>query len=340
MIDCDELEVLIKKGKLENCYIFCGIDENLIKESIQLIINHAVAEDFLELNSVKFDGNKVSVQEIQNACETLPFLSAKKVVTVYRAVFLSDREDRENKKKFEEIKNYIDNLPSHCVLIMYYVFEDDREKPSNNIKKLEKKVPIIKADKLKGEKLYKKVRDIFESRGKDIGKIELRFLCDNVDHNMDIINNEINKLISYTEGREITKEDIVDMFPQKSDNDVFDLVDFVSQKRPEKAIDIMNELLHRGENPLGILSMLQRQFKLLFNIKYGMEEGKSKDVLAKELRLHPFIIEKLMVQSKKFTRDQIKKCLQLCLDTERTLKSSSFEKKTELELLMINTVRV
>lgn len=340
MIDCEELEGLLKKNKLENCYVFCGIDEKLIKDSVDLIIRRVVSEEFLDLNYVKFDGNKVSVSEIQNACETLPFLSDKKVVTVYRAHFLSDREDRESKKKFEDINNYIGNLPNHCVLIMYYVFEDDREKPGNNIKKLEKKAVVIRADKLKGEKLYRKVMDIFDHRGKDIGKVELRFFCDNVDHNMDIIVNEINKLISYTEGRDITRQDIVDMFPQKSDNDVFDLVDFVSQKRPEKAIDIMSELMHRGENPLGILSMIERQFKLLFNIKFGMEEGKGKDTLAKELRLHPFIAEKLMVQSKKFTKAQIKKCLQLCIDTERTLKSSSFEKKTEMELLIINTVRV
>jgi DNA polymerase III subunit delta len=340
VIDCEELEGLIKKGKLENCYIFCGVDEKLIKESIDLIVKQVVSENFLELNYVKFDGNKVSVDEIQNACETLPFLGEKRVVTVYRALFLSDRDDKENKKKIEQINNYIDNLPKHCVLIMYYVFEDEREKPSNNIKKLEKKAAVIKADKLKGEKLYKKVKDIFELGGKDIGKVELRFFCDNVDHNMDIIANETSKLISYTESRDITRQDIIDMFPQKSDNDVFDLVDFVSQKRPEKALDIMNELIHRGENPLGILSMIERQFKLLFNIKFGIEEGKSKETLAKELRLHPFIAEKLMLQSKKFTKGQVKKCLQLCLDTERTLKSSPFEKKTEMELLIINTVRV
>lgn len=340
MIDFEELEVSLKKGELKNCYIFCGIDEKLIKDSIELITRQSITEDFLELNFVKFDGNKVTVQEIQNACETLPFLSNKKVVTVYRALFLSDREDRENKRKFEEINNYLDNLPNHCVLIMYYVFEDEREKPGNNIKKLEKKATIVKADKLKGEKLYKKVKELFEDRGKDIGKVELRFFCDNVDHNMDIIVNEMDKLISYTEGKEIARQDIIDMLPQKSDNDVFDLVDFVSQKRPEKAIDILNELMHRGENHLAILSMIQRQFKLLLNIKLGVENGKNKDVLARELKLHPFIAEKLMIQSKKFTKSQVKRCLELCISTERTLKSSPFEKKTEMELLIINTVRV
>lgn len=340
VIDCEELEEVLKKEGLKNCYVFCGIDEKLIKDSINLIIKQAVSEDFLELNSVKFDGNKVNIQEIQNACETLPFLSNKKVVIVYRALFLSDREDRESKKKFEEINSYINNLPEHCVLIMYYIFEDDREKPGNNIKKLENRAIVIKADKLKGDKLYKKVKDIFDHRGKDIGKVELRFFCDNVDHNMDIIVNEVDKLISYTEGRDIVRQDIIDMLPQKSDNDVFDLVDFVSQKRPERAIDILNELMYRGENPLGILSMIQRQFKLLFNIKIGVEDGKNKDTLAKDLRLHPFIAEKLVTQSKKFTKTQIKRCLQLCLNTERTLKSSPFEKKTEMELLIINTVRV
>jgi DNA polymerase III subunit delta len=340
VIDCEVLEEQIKKKKIESCYVFCGLDEKLIKDSIELIVRNMLNGDFADLNYIKFDGNKMSLQELQNACETLPFFSDKKVVLVYRALFLSDREDRDSKKRFEEISTYIEDLPKHCVLIMYYVFEDEREKPSGNIKKLEKKCTIIKADKLKGEKLYKKVKDVFENRGKDIGKVELRFFCDNVDNNMDIIVNEVNKLIGYTEGREITKKDITDMFPQKSDNDIFDLVDFVSQKRPEKAIDVLNELIYRGENPIGILSMIQRQFKLLLNVKLGSEEGKTKEILAKELRLHPFIAEKLLIQSKKFSLLQLKRCLELCLNTEKTLKSSPFDKKTEMELLLISSVRV
>jgi DNA polymerase-3 subunit delta len=339
-MEIDNLEQFIQTGNLKGCYVFCGPDENLIKESVNSIVNAVVDKNFADLNLIKFDGMRVQFDEVMNACETMPFISEKKVVIVYRTAFLGDAEDRESKKKFEEFYKYISNVPTHCILIMYYVFGDDREKASGNIKKLEKVCTVIKADKLKGDKLSKRVASIFEQRGKNIDKALLKFFCDNVDNNMDIIKNEIDKLISYTEGRDIVKSDIIELLPQLSDDDIFDLVDYLSQKRPEKAIDILNELLFRGEAIGGILFMIVRQFKLLYSIKLGIDEGKNKDGLAKELRLHPYVCEKLISQSRKFSLNQIKACMRLCLETEKSLKSSSGDKKIEMEMLIINTIRV
>lgn len=339
-MELENIEQLVKSGNIKGCFAFCGPDENLIKEAIDSIINKSVDKSFMDLNLIRFDGTKVQFEDVLNACETMPFLSDKKVVVIYRAEFLGEKDDRESKKKFEELYKYIGNLPPYCILVMYYVFTDDREKPSANMKKLEKVCSVIKADKLKGDKLYKKVAAAFEERGKSIDKVLLKFFCDNVENNMDIIKNEVDKLISYTEGREITKKDVVELLPQMNDEDIFDLVDFLSQKRPERAIDILNELIFRGENLAGILYMIVRQFKLLYGIKLGLDEGKNKDILAKELRLHPYICEKLIGQSRKFSISQVRACLKLCLETEKSLKSSSSDKKIEMEMLIINTVRV
>lgn len=339
-MDLENVQLQAKKGELKGCYVFYGPDEKLIKETIDLMIEKTIDKSFGDLNLVRFDGMKFQSDDVINACETLPFMSDKKIVLIYRAEFLSDKEDRENKKRFEDIYKYIENLPEHCIIIMYYVFSDDREKAGSGIKKLEKRCTVIKADKLKGDKLYKKVGGIFEERGRAVDKALLKFFCDNVENNMNIINNEIDKLLSYTEGREITRRDMTELLPQLSDDDIFDLVDFLSQKRPEKALDILNELIFRGENIMSILFMIVRQFKLLYSIKIGMDEGKNKDMLVKELRLHPYVCEKLMGQSRKFSLNQIKACMRLCLDTEKTLKSSQSDKKIEMEMLLINTVRV
>jgi DNA polymerase III subunit delta len=340
VIDCEILEGNVRKGNIENCYIFCGLDEKLMKDSIKLIVDKVVDRNFLELNYVKFDGSKSEIDDVINACETLPFLSDKKVIMLYRAGFLGEKEDRDSKKKFQNISKYMENLPNHCVLIIYYVFEDEREKPSEHVKRLDKKFCVVKADKLKGDKFYRKVKEIFDSRGKDIGKIELKYFCDSIDNNMEIVAKEVDKLINYCEDRNVTKEDITKLLPPRSDDDIFDLVDYLSQKRPEKAIDILNGLIYSGENITGILFMIQRQFKLLLGVKLAIEKGKNKDAIAKELRLHPYVCEKLTVQSRKFTMKQIKNCLELCLNTEKVLKSSQTEKKTEMELLIVNTVRV
>lgn len=359
LIKYSELESNIKKGKFENCYIFCGYDEQLMKECIASILKKTVSRDFMSFNYIQLDGSNVTYDDIVNACETLPFMSDKKVVVIYRAEFLDDTrkkkksadgadedqgdkcEEHENDasdKSFSQISRYITSVPPHCILIVYQVLNDDRDKPGSKVQRLDKKLCVVKFDKLKGDVLEKKVKSYFEEKGKSIGRPEIKLFCDLLDNNMETVKNEVEKLCCYTESNEIKKEDILSLLPQKADNDIFDLVDFISQKRYERAISIMNELIYKGESLLKILYMVERQFKLLLNIKIELDAGKSCQLISKELALNPYICEKMASQSRKFTKKQVLKAVDLCLSTEEKLKSTGVNAKTEMELLIINAV--
>ena len=102
MINYAELEKKIKKHELDNCYIFCGSDEKLIKDHVNFITNSVLDKNFIDLNYSKFDGSKTDFEIISDACETMPFMSDKKIVVVYRATFL---EDSSGTKKSNDLKN-------------------------------------------------------------------------------------------------------------------------------------------------------------------------------------------------------------------------------------------
>ncbi|MCD3195386.1 DNA polymerase III subunit delta [Clostridium botulinum C] len=340
LLDSFALENKLSKGEIDKFYVFCGSDEQSIRSNIDKIITKVVNKEFLELNYAQLDGMVVDMESIINACETLPLMSEKRVVVIYRANFLRDKVDKSAEKVFNALKKYIKDLPEDCVLIMYYIFENDREKESSKLKKIDKDATVVKFSKLKGMALQKRVAEIFKRKNKNITRADLALFCNTIENNMDIIENEVEKLCCYTIGRDITTKDISNVIIGKNDNDIFNLVDFVSQKKPQNSLDILNELVFKGESVTGILRMIQRQFKLIFDIKLSIEKGMNKDEISKELRLHPFICEKMMLQSKKFSISQLEKIFKLCIDTEKTLKSSSVNPKTELELLIINTVIV
>ena len=325
----------MKLKKIHSKYILCGNDENSIKGAVEKIKNIALNKDFEELNYTEIDGANLTLPQLINACETLPFMSEKRMVLIYRASFLKDHGEKAEEGRFKEIKEYIKNIPQECVLIMYYIFDNPREKESLKVKGLNKFAHVIKFEKLKGKSLEKKVEELFAERKVDISKSELAIFCNLVDTNLDILENEVEKLCTYAWGRKITRTDIQLLVTQKNENDIFNLVDYISQKKPEMAIDILDELIFKGEMITGILRMIQRQFKLLLNIKIGSTQGKSKDILSKELKLHPYICEKMISQSKKFTLKSIRNAIEKCLDTEKMLKSTSTNAKTEMELLII-----
>ncbi|AAK79244.1 DNA polymerase-3 subunit delta [Clostridium acetobutylicum] len=339
MINYTELEENIKKNNIENVYIMCGFNEKLMKESINKILKKSISQDFESLNYSVFDGNEVEFEDILNACETVPFMSEKRMVVVYRAGFLNDNSSGSNKnsdKLIKDIEKYVPNVPKHCILVMYYVFDNTREKPSYRVKKFDKKVCVVEFSKLRGMQFQKKVKDVFAEKGKQIGKTELNYFCSRVENNMDIVYNEIEKLCCYTLEKEITKESIDNLLQPNETDDIFNLVDYISQSKPEMAITVLNEIMYKGVKANSILYMVERQFKLMLSIKIGIENKQSKEALVKELKLNPYVCDKMINECKRFTMKKILKSLDICLRTEKELKSVSGDPKFKMEVLIIN----
>lgn len=349
MIDFIELDKKIKKREYNNCIIFCSTDEKLIRDSINAIEKQNINEDFKQLNYVEIDGIYADADTILNSCETLPVLSDKRMVVIYRSEFLrsggkkeADDEELQDISSFENgdvykfISNYVDKVPKHCVLIMYYVLKNKREKLSEKLKKLDKKALVVKDEKPNRLVFENRIGNLFKERGKDIGSIELKLFCSVVSSNMAFAENDVEKLCCYVDERDITKSDIEFMFHRTEDEDIFNMVDYLSQKKPEKAIQIFNRLINEGEKIPYILYMIERQYKLLMRIKLECAEGNSKENIVSSLKLNPYICEKMIRQCGQYKSSKLKKNLELCTNTEKRIKSSSYNPQTELEMLIVN----
>lgn len=342
MINYEVYEKEIEKSKISNGYIFCGLDEELIKDSINLITKKVVPKELTELNFIRIDGMNTNFDDIMNACETMPLMSEKKVVLVYRANFLQEKSDSTGTKVYNELKKYVSNLPPYTILIMYYLFNDKRERPNKNRKlsTMEKYISVVYCDKLKKDKYIKKISDIFKEKGKTIGKVELTYFCEKVQNNFDIIKREADKLISYAEGRDIKKDDIDLLILNSSEDDIFDLVELIAVKKVDKAIDIMKEILYKSDQHMLIISAIQKHFLRLYQIKLKTDNGKRVQDIMQEYRLPQFVCEKLISQTSKFSQRQLVELVKLCVKTETKMKSTGVDKTMEMEFLLINTLTV
>lgn len=342
MINYETLEKDIKNNNIKNSYIFCGPDEELIKEGIEKLVNPYIDENLKDLNFIKFDGVQCEFDEIVNACETLPFMAEKKVVIVYRCPFLKEKLDASNKSFYNNMKEYLKDMPSHTILVLYHVLGEKRDtlKKNKNIMALDKITTIVQVDKLKRDGFYKRVDNIFKINKKNINKVELRYFCEKIPMNLEIAQKEVSKLVDYTFGREITRKDIDVLIPNKSEDDVFDLVDLVSQKKIERALDILNELLFKADQHMLIITSIQNQFKRLYDMKIGLASGKKMNDFVYEYRIPQFVVEKLVAQSNKFSLKQLEKILRLCIEVDKNLKSGLGDKKSELELFLIKIAMV
>ncbi|MGL4571229.1 MAG: DNA polymerase III subunit delta [Clostridium sp.] len=342
LINYETLEKDIKLNKIKNSYVLCGPDEELIKESVSKIVAPYKDENLMDLNFIKFDGVQCTFEEVVNACETLPFMAEKKVVVIYRCAFLNDKLDSQSKSFYKDMKAYLKDMPEQTILVMYYVFKDKRDsaKKNKNIMGLDKVTTVVQIDKLKRDGFYKRVELMFKENKRSINKIQLKYFCEKLPMNLHIARMEVEKLSDYTIGREIGRRDIDLLIPNKNEDDVFDLVDLISQKKIEKAVDILNELLFKAEQHMLIIISIENQFKKLYDMKIGLLKGKNVQDFMKEFRIPQFVVEKLIQQSKKFSKNQLEKILRLCIETENKLKSSTSDKKGELELFLLSIAMV
>ncbi|WP_244833299.1 DNA polymerase III subunit delta [Clostridium sp. BJN0001] len=339
MINYDEFLSEIENGKKKNGYLMAGLDEELIKECINKIINKNIDQNFRELNVIKFDGMSVTFDEIFNACETMPFMSDKKVVIVYRSVFLNEKQDI---KMIQKLKDYVKNLPSFTIFIMYTLLKDKRDKiPKNkNIMTFDKSLELVYCDKIRKDRFIKKVSDIFKEKHALIGRTELMYFINKCGTNFTIIKSESDKIVSYCLNREIKKNDIDKIVSSSEEDDIFDLVDLVSQGKIEMAEDVLKEILFKRDSHMLILSAIERQFQRLYEIKIGLLNGKNVGYFEKEFRLSNFVILKLISLSKRFSKKKIEKILNLTLETEKRIKSTTLDKDMELEFLLLSTVTI
>ena len=165
----------------------------------------------------------------------------------------------------------------------------------------------------------------------------MELLLSKTGDDMENIGSELEKLISYTLGRDvITDEDVEAVCTTQATGKVFEMVAAISGRQTRKAMDLYEDLLTLKEPPMRILFLIARQFNQILQVKELMGKGMDKGAIASKLKLQPFVVGKVMLQAKTFTREQILSYVNLCVDAEESVKTGKLQDRLAVELLIAN----
>lgn len=155
---------------------------------------------------------------------------------------------------------------------------------------------------------------------------------------MENISSELEKLISYTLGRDmITEEDVEAICTTQVSNKIFDMITAIANRQTRKAMDLYEDLLTLKEPPMRILFLIARQFNQILQVKELMGQGMDKSTIASRMKLQPFVAGKIMLQAKTFSREQILSYVNLCVDAEESVKTGRLTDRLAVELLIAKT---
>jgi DNA polymerase-3 subunit delta len=329
----------IKSNSIKNLLLLYGREGFLIHWAIDTLVKKYVNEVCREMDFTKLDGTAVTFEEIRNACETMPFLSERRVVLVSDFKLMEGGKTKGFGEDDESIlSGYLKNVPDSCLLIFTAEGADKR-------KKLFKATSECGGAYEFGELDEKSLKAYIEKRFKDAGKtarssvvaelIEASGYYDKeTDYTLYNLENDIKKAIAYTEQTEIGSDAVENTVSGNMDTNVFAMIDFLGRDRKDEAYQMLHNLLVSGEQVYKLLALLCSHFEIILEVKEMKEEGKTFPEMKDILGIHEFRIKKAASFAEKHTLQSLRRILQKTYEIDRNIKTGLLEASLALELFV------
>lgn len=306
-------------------------------------------ESVRDLNTTVLDGRKTTLSELQHAADAIPFLAEKRLVIVEGLLArLASRKSKSGDDPEDDsaptgsAKDFLNNLvaylPNVSESTRVVFVEAQTIKPTHAVLKLALKQTgktVIEFPQPQAGELTAWILKRAKKHGGEIDRAAATKLAAMIGGDLRRLDQELEKLITYVNAqRTVTEKDVVLLVTDSGLSNIFDMVDAFGRRDGKKAARELHHLLDQGDNPLGLLAMIVRQFRLLIQVKELSEQSLPPDTMAKELKLHPFVVKKIGEQARNFSLPQLETIYRRLLDIDVEIKTGQTSDVLALDLLV------
>ena len=284
----------IKDRQFKPVYLLFG-EEAFLKKSYKNRLKEAMVGDDT-MNFHQFEGKGVDLKEIISLADTMPFFGERRLILIEDSGLFKG-------SGAEALVEYLPQMPDTTCLLFVESEVDKRSRMYKKVKELGYGADMVRQD---ARQLSSWAGGILAREGKKITGHTMELFLSKTGDDMENIRMELDKLISYTLGREvITDQDVEEICANRVTNKIFDMVAAIVSGKTRAAMDLYEDLLTLREPPMRILFLIARQFNQVLQVKELMAQGMDRSRIASSLKLQPFVVGKIMPQARSFTREQI-----------------------------------
>ena len=334
----EKLEQELKQGKLNSMYLFYGKEEYMLDTSVKKI-KKLFGNILLGINYIQIDDSNVNslISEIQMPS----FGYEKKLIIVKNSGLFkkSKAGGRKNSKTenslSDKIAIFIEKNISIINEAVILVFIESEIEVNSLSKTIEKFGVVCNFERLKPLEISTRLKAICNAYKVNIDDKTMQDFIETCGTNMQVLINEIRKLIEYAgENGTITKEAISLLSIKELDSVIFDLTDSLGKKNITKALDILQELIYNKEPIQKILVTLYGHFKRIYLSKLALDYNIN---IVDALNLKPnqtFLANKYKGQVGYFTKKHLRKILQELIDLDYNYKQGNIDINIGLETIL------
>ncbi len=316
----------IRNGQLGNLYLLYG-EEAYLRRQYRDKLKAALVPQEDAMNCSVYSGKDINANEVVDLAGTMPFFAERRVVIVENSGWFKSGND--------QIAALVKSLPDTTCMIFV---EAEVDKRGKLFKAVTANGCAALCEMQDEATLRKWVMGLLKKENKTITPDALNLLLDKTGTNMENIRREVEKLVCYRYYEDgITAADVEELCIVQIQNQIFDMVEAVAQKKQKKALGLYYNLLALKEAPMKILALTARQFHMLLQVKEMKSKGYQESDIARQTGLNPYFLKKKYIpQAAQFKLPQIEAALRTCVEAEENIKTGRMSDMLSVELIIVS----
>lgn len=303
----DLLEKDLNSDKsLNSIYLLYG-EEKFILDTCLKKIKKKFGELLQGINYIIIDENLID--DLIYNIESPAFGYDRKLIIVKNSgLFKKDGRKKIGTPIQEKIASYLNENTLTDVVV---VFIEDSVDKNNVFDAISKKGIIVEFTTLNESTLIKRLKQITNAYKVNISDQDLKYFIEVSGTNMQFLINEIRKLIEFAGSNGIITKDSIDKLAIKQiDSVIFDLTDNLGNKKTNKALEVLDDLIYNKEPLQKILVTLYNHFKRLYLCSLAIKSNKD---IASSIGLksnQTFLVNKYKRTLTYFKEEELRKILE------------------------------
>ena len=322
----------IKVGTIRPVYLLYGPEGYIRRSALDALKKRALEPGLegLNLSVLQAPG----AQQIIESCETLPMMGGYRMIVVQECALLAAGKAKDEAQDSALLAEYLPRVPeTTCLVFDAGTAIDKRKKLSQALLKLPGAVSF---DALDDARLAKWMNQTLRPMGKRMDHSACELLAFTSGRDLTMLSRELEKLAAYVGGSaEITAADVERVATHTAECTVFAMVDAICEGRAQDAFRLLGVLLQGGEQRIGILAMITRQYRQMTYLSELRARRVPQAQMARLLAVPPFALTRLGRQVGRRTYAELRALLALCVETDYDVKRGALREDAALERLML-----
>ena len=295
-----------------------GLKAELSKQVTDFVGQHG------DMALERLDGEEASFARLQEALQSLPFLTSKKLVVLH--------SPGKNKEFTEKAEQLLADLPETTDVI---IIEPKLDKRLSYYKFLKSKTDFRDFPELDQAAMSRWLVDAAKAQNGSLSLADANRLIERVGVNQRLLANELEKLLLYDPS--ISRQTIDLLTDETPQSTIFQLLEAAFAGHVGRAMELYAEQRQLKVEPAQIVAMLTWQLHVMALLKTAGE--RTPDQIAREARLNPYVVRKTANVVRQLSLIDLKRLIADLLEIDLRLKREPLDADEALQNYLLSLSR-